>query len=75
MVDASLAISGARASYTIAYNCAPRNVGKVPAIIICDLGHMRTENISASELHQAEALFLGQVLLEGRATTRSLPGF
>jgi zinc protease len=63
-VDVSLAVSGARASYTVVYGCAPGNVNKVRAIILRDLNQMRTENITASELHQAKALLLRQVLLE-----------
>lgn len=63
-VDVSLAVSATRASYTVSYACAPRNIDKVRAIITRDLDQMRTETISAAELHQAKALLLRQVLLE-----------
>ena len=62
-VDASLGASESRASYSITYGCNPENVSKARALIERDLGQMRTENVSAGELHQAKALLLRQIPL------------
>jgi zinc protease len=45
------------------YNCNPDKAPKVRAIVERDLNQMRTENVSAEELHRAKALLLRQISL------------
>jgi zinc protease len=62
-VNVSLSASKTRASYSVTYGCNPENVSKARALIQRDLDQMRTENVSADELHQAKALLLRQIPL------------
>jgi zinc protease len=62
-VDVSLGASETRASYSVTYGCNPENVSKAKALIQRDLNQMRTEDVSAGELHQAKALLLRQIPL------------
>lgn len=62
-VDARLDASKTRASYSVFYGCDPGNVSKARALIERDLAEMRTRAVSASELHQAKALLLRQIVL------------
>ncbi len=62
-VDVSLNASNTRASYSVDYACSPENVSKARALIEHDINQMRTEDISAGELHQAKAILLRQTLL------------
>jgi zinc protease len=62
-VDVSLQASETRASYSVNYGCNPENVSKARELIQRDLDQMRTENVSAAELHQAKALLLRQIPL------------
>lgn len=62
-VDVSLHASEKRASYTVTYGCNPENVSKARALVERDLNQMRTEDVSAAELHQAKALLLRQIPL------------
>jgi zinc protease len=62
-VDVSLQASETRASYSVNYGCNPENVSKATQLIQRDLDQMRTENVSAAELHQAKALLLRQIPL------------
>jgi zinc protease len=62
-VGVSLNASKTRASYSVEYGCDPQNVSKARALIVRDLEQMRTEDVSAGELHQAKALLLRQIPL------------
>jgi zinc protease len=62
-VDVSLDASKTRASYSVTYGCNPENVLKARVLIQRDLDQMRTEDVSADELHQAKALLLRQIPL------------
>lgn len=62
-VDVSLEASKTRASYSVTYGCNPENVLKARVLIQRDLDQMRTEDVSADELHQAKALLLRQIPL------------
>jgi zinc protease len=62
-VDVGLQASKTRASYAVTYGCNPENVSKARALIQRDLEQMRTEVVSADELHQAKALLLRQIPL------------
>jgi zinc protease len=62
-VDVNLGASETRASYSVTYGCNPENVTKARALIERDLRQMRTEDVSAGELHQAKALLLRQIPL------------
>ena len=62
-VDVSLDASKTRASYSVTYGCNPENVLKARTLIQRDLDQMRTEDVSADELHQAKALLLRQIPL------------
>jgi zinc protease len=62
-VDVSLDASKTRANYSVSYGCNPENVQKARVLIQRDLDQMRTENVSAEELHQAKALLLRQIPL------------
>ena len=62
-VDVSAAASKTRANYTVEYGCNPENVSKARALVQRDLSQMRTQNVSADELHQAKALLLRQIPL------------
>ena len=62
-VDVGLQASKTRASYSVTYGCNPENVSKARALIQRDLEQMRTEDVSADELHQAKALLLRQIPL------------
>lgn len=62
-VNVELNASKTRASYSVSYGCNPENVSKARALIVRDLNQMRTEDVSASELHLAKALLLRQIPL------------
>ena len=62
-VDVSLDASETRASYSVTYGCNPENITKARALIQRDLEQMRSEDVSAEELHQAKALLLRQLPL------------
>ena len=62
-VDVSLSASKTRAAYSVNYGCDPDKVSKARALIERDLNQMRTEDVSASDLHQAKALLLRQIPL------------
>ena len=62
-VDVRLDASRTRATYAVVYGCDPDNVSKARALIQRDLERMRTDNVSADELHQAKALLLRQIPL------------
>jgi zinc protease len=62
-VDVSLGASKTRASYSVTYGCDPENVSKARTLILRDLSQMRTDDVSADELHQAKALLLRQIPL------------
>ena len=62
-IDVSLNASDTRASYSVSYACSPKNVSKTRALIERDINQMRTEDISAGELHQAKAILLREILL------------
>jgi zinc protease len=62
-VDVNLDASETRASYSVTYGCNPENVSKARALVERDLNQMRTQDVSAAELHQAKALLLRQIPL------------
>jgi zinc protease len=62
-VDVHLDASKTRAAYAVTYGCDPGNVSKARALIERDLDQMRTEDVSAGELHQAKALLLREIVL------------
>jgi len=62
-VDVGLRASKTRARYSVDYGCDPENVSKARALIERDLRQMRTDLVSAEELHQAKALLLRQIPL------------
>ena len=62
-VGVSLDASKTRAGYSVDYGCDPQNVSKARALIVRDLNQMRTEDVSADELHQAKALLMRQIPL------------
>lgn len=62
-VEARLDASKTRADYSVVYGCDPKNVAKARALIQRDIEQMRTQEVSESELHQAKALLLRQILL------------
>jgi len=62
-VDVHLDASKTRANYAVTYGCDPNNVSKARALIERDLDQMRTQDVSAGELHQAKALLLREIVL------------
>jgi zinc protease len=62
-VDVSLDASKTRATYSVSYGCDPDKVSKARTMIQRDLDQMRTEAVSADDLHQAKALLLRQLPL------------
>ncbi len=62
-VDVVLSAGKTRATYSVSYGCDPQNVSKARALVERDLNQMRTEEVSAAELHQAKALLLRQIPL------------
>jgi zinc protease len=62
-VDVRLDASKTRADYAVTYGCDPGNVSKARALIERDLEQMRTQDVSANELHQAKALLLREIVL------------
>jgi zinc protease len=62
-VDVHLDASKTRAAYAVSYGCDPGNVSKARALIERDLDQMRTQDVSAGELHQAKALLLREIVL------------
>jgi zinc protease len=62
-VDVSMEASKTRASYTVTYGCDPQNVSKARALVQRDLEQMRTEDVSADELHLAKAMLLRSIPL------------
>jgi zinc protease len=73
-VDVSLSASKTRANYTVSYGCNPENVSKARALIQHDLEQMRSEDVSAGELHQAKALLLRQIPLSESSETTVAEG-
>jgi zinc protease len=74
-VDVSLGASKTRATYTVSYGCNPENVSKARALIERDLEQMRTQDVSADELHQAKALLLRQIPLRESSEDAVAGGF
>ena len=72
-VDVSLSASKTRATYSVTYGCDPDKVSKARGLIERDLNQMRTEEVSAAELHQAKALLLRQIPL-GESSEESVAG-
>ena len=72
-VDVSLSASKTRATYTVDYGCDPANVSKARALVERDLNQMRTEDVSAADLHQAKALLLRQIPL-GESSEEAVAG-
>ncbi|MGI4830151.1 MAG: M16 family metallopeptidase [Janthinobacterium lividum] len=72
-VDVSLSASKTRATYTVDYGCDPANVSKARALVERDLNQMRTEEVSAADLHQAKALLLRQIPL-GESSEEAVAG-
>jgi zinc protease len=62
-VDVRLEAAKTRAAYEVTYGCDPGNVSKARALIERDLDQMRTQDVSADELHQAKALLLREIVL------------
>jgi zinc protease len=62
-VDVHLEAAKTRANYAVTYGCDPGNVSKARALIERDLDQMRTQEVSADELHQAKALLLREIVL------------
>jgi zinc protease len=62
-VDVHLDASKTRAGYAVTYGCDPVNVSKARALIERDLDQMRTQDVTADELHQAKALLLREIVL------------
>jgi len=62
-VEVGLSASKTRATYSVSYGCDPENVSKARTLIERDLNQMRTEAVSAAELHQAKALLLRAIPL------------
>lgn len=63
-VDVGLSADKTRATYSVEYGCDPANVSKARALVERDLNQMRTEEVSAAELHQAKALLLRSLTLQ-----------
>jgi zinc protease len=72
-VDVSLSAGKTRATYTVSYGCDPDKVSQARGLIERDLNQMRTEEVSAAELHQAKALLLRQIPL-GESSEESVAG-
>ena len=62
-MDVHLDAAKTRALYAVTYGCDPGNVSKARALIERDLDQMRTQDVSADELHQAKALLLREIVL------------
>jgi zinc protease len=62
-VDLDLDASETRAVYSISYGSAQENTFKARALIQRDVEQMRTDEVSADELHQAKAFLLRQIPL------------
>ena len=62
-VDVSMEPSKTRASYTVTYGCDSQNVSKARALVERDLEQMRTQDVSADELHLAKAMLLRSIPL------------
>jgi zinc protease len=62
-VDVSMEASKTRASYTVTYGCDPDKVSKARALVQRDLDQMRTQDVSADELHLAKAMLLRSIPL------------
>jgi zinc protease len=62
-VDVSMEASKTRASYTVTYGCDPDKVSKARALVQRDLEQMRTQDVSADELHLAKAMLLRSIPL------------
>jgi zinc protease len=62
-VDVSMEASKTRASYTVTYGCDSQNVSKARALVQRDLEQMRTQDVSADELHLAKAMLLRSIPL------------
>jgi zinc protease len=64
-VDNSLIAGKTRTVYTVTYGSDPPNVPKARDLVVRDLRAMQTENVTPQELHQAKALLLRQMALQG----------
>lgn len=63
-VGADINAGKTRASYSVEYGCNAENVSKARDLIVRDLDQMRTQNVSADELHMAKALLLRSIPLD-----------
>jgi zinc protease len=62
-VDVSMEASKTRSSYSVTYGCDPDKVSKARALVERDLNQMRTEDVTADELHLAKAMLLRSIPL------------
>ncbi len=62
-VSSSFQIGLTRGIYEVAYACDPPNVSKARNMVVKDLEEMRTNNVTADELHQAKVLMLREIPL------------
>ena len=56
------------------YGCDPKNVSKARALVVRDLDQMRTEDVSAEELHLAKSLLLRQIPLSASSESAVAEG-
>jgi zinc protease len=62
-VDVSMEASKTRSSYSVTYGCDPDKVSKARALVQRDLDQMRTQDVTADELHLAKAMLLRAIPL------------
>ena len=74
-VGVTLSADKTRATYTVEYGCNPENVSKARALVVRDLNQMRTQSVSAAELHQAKAILLRQIPLSESSEQTVARGF
>jgi zinc protease len=72
-VDLALDASETRAVYSISYGSARENTLKARALVQQDVEQMRTDEVSADELHQAKAFLLRQIPL-GESSEEEIAG-
>ncbi len=74
-VDVRLDASKTRAAYEVSYGCDPANVSKARALVERDLEQMRSQDVSETELHQAKALLLREIVLNESSEEAVAHGF
>ena len=74
-VDSTFEVGLTRGIYQVDYACDPPNVAQARAVVVSNLQQLRTKNVSARELRQAQVLLLRDIPLSESSVERVAEGW